>query len=193
VINLKDPKDSVPSLLAIIGIVGLAASVVLLATSGTVNKKDLARKRNKAFNDLRDRSKKAKEDIEIAEAFLAKNRWSISPEQATPEALDFLTKLAVANKVTVVSFRPQKSTESAALLQQPFVLTVDGPYMKVAAMIEGIERSNGRLAVNQIQLAAAEGESDVVSASITLVGFFEKKLIKAEPKSVSSKEVPVRG
>jgi hypothetical protein len=181
VINFKDPKDQLPSALAVVGMVGLAVSGVNLFFNKPFSSTELKKKTRDQMAELKTRIEKANLDTDTEKSKLNLQLWEQKVDSVTPVALAKLTTLAEENKVTLVSFRPQKPNEGTVLLQQPYVLTVDGPFSSVANLVDAIEQSGAKLAVSQVQMAASEGESDVVSAQIGLVAYLEK------PKEVNNK------
>jgi Tfp pilus assembly protein PilO len=175
VINFKDPKDQLPSGLAIAGMLGLAVSAVNLYFVTPNNKRTLAKETKSKTSEMMNRYKQAKEDIELTKSKVGLHLWEARVDDVTPVALAKISRMSKTNQVTLVSFRPQKPTEGTVLVQQPYVLTVDGPFTNVANLIDAIEKSDNRLAVSQIQFAATEGESDVVSAQIGLIAYLNRK------------------
>ena len=190
-ISFKDPKDQLPSALAIAGIALLLVSAV---ANFTVRSKSIAtekRKVNKELATLDERLDKANVDLSAAESTIKKNKWETKADSIQPAALDTLTKIAKEKRISIVSFRPQKVIEGASLRQLPFSLNVDGSFLNVADMIASIEKPGTKLAVSQVQFASKDGgeTGDQISASITLVAYLDKPASKETAKSTST---PIR-
>ncbi|MFO0043869.1 MAG: hypothetical protein ACK53G_00315 [Armatimonadota bacterium] len=121
-ISFRDPKDQLPSALAISGIALLLVSAV---ANFTVRSKSIAtekRKVNKELATLDERLDKANVDLSAAESTIKKNKWETKADSIQPAALDTLTKIAKEKRISIVSFRPQKVIEGASLRQLPFSL-----------------------------------------------------------------------
>jgi hypothetical protein len=69
-----------------------------------------------------------------------------------------------------------KSTEVNSLIQLPMQFTVDGSFASVAAMLESLEKTNSKLVVQQVQFASQEGQSDQVSANVSLFAYLTKPM-----------------
>jgi Tfp pilus assembly protein PilO len=191
VINFKDPKDQIPSALALVGIGGLVVSCVNLFFFKAFDKKTLTRKTKAKQEEYETRIKRAKAEFDVEKSRVALRLWNGKVDNVTPAALAKLTTMSETNKVTLVSFRPQKPSDSTVLIQQPYVLTVDGPFTNVANLVNSIENSDAKLAVNQVQMAATEGESDVVTAQIALVAYLDKEEIESKSKVVTKPNTPL--
>jgi Tfp pilus assembly protein PilO len=183
-INFRDPKDQLPSGLAVVGICLIVATCV---SSLFLRSESSAMLRSKSRNELAKISAetdKVKQEAKEVRALVEANRWSLKADEIQPVALESITKIAKAQKINVVSFRPQKVTESSSLRQLAFTLNIEGGFLSVANMINAIEQPGTKMAVNQVQFASKEGESDLVNASISLVTYLEKPKAK-ESSSVT--------
>lgn len=186
-INFKDPKDQVPSLLAVLGIVLLCGSVVGLFMNRKVSTVDLRRKNNEKRAQYTVLKEKAAADVYSADLIIEKQLWTGKVAEITPAALAKVGRLVSDSQLNLVSFRPQKPLEGANLLQIQYNLSVDGSYSNVATLVDKIERSDARLAVNSVQYASAENDSDKVTATIGLVAFHDfEKTEKADKSPTSS-------
>jgi Tfp pilus assembly protein PilO len=187
-INFKDPKDQVPSLLAVLGIVLLCGSIVGLFMNKKVPTGELVRKNNEKRQQYIALKKRAEEELYAADQMVDKNLWVGKVSEITPTALAKVSRMVSDSKLNLVSFRPQKALEGAALLQIQYNLSVDGSYTNVATLVNRIENSDAKLAVNSIQYASAENDSDKVTATIGLVAFHD--IVKAEKTTSTSQPTP---
>ena len=191
-INFKDPKDQVPSLLAIVGIVLLCGSIVGLFVNKKISTTEMARKNREKRAEYTVLKERAEADIYSADLIVEKQLWTGKVADITPVALAKVGRLVSDSKLNLVSFRPQKPLEGTSLLQVQYNLSVDGSYTSVATLVDRIEKSDARLAVNSIQYAASENDSDQVTAMIGLVAFHdfvkpEKATSKPNDKKVEKK------
>ncbi len=185
-INFKEPKDQVPSLLAVLGIVLLCGSIVGLFMNKKISTKELLRQNNEKRMQYADLKQKAEADQYSADLITGKQLWDGKVADITPVALAKIGRLVSDSNLNLVSFRPQKPTDGTALLQIQYNLSVDGSYTNVATLVDKIERSDAKLAVNSIQYASSGNDSDKVTALIGLVAFHD--FVKAEKPSSKTKE-----
>ena len=111
----------------------------------------------------------AREQTLAASAVVAARTWTGEDAAITGRILDLTTTLARKRNVSFVRLQPQRSTLGVALEQLPYLLVVEGPFPAVAALERDLEVPGNRLAVNAIQLASSDTESNKVSASIGIV------------------------
>lgn len=97
--------------------------------------------------------------------------WKVKMDDIGPAALDLVTAAAKTHKVTVVAFRPQKPIELVGLTQMAFTVSLDGTYPSVSALVNDLEKSESKLTVSLVQLAAQDGASDRVNATIGISAF----------------------
>jgi Tfp pilus assembly protein PilO len=178
-INFKDTKDQTPSALAVLGIALLVGSLIfLLLFSRGLDTQVSKSKLRKDEIALTARSLMAKSDRSIYEDAIEKYQWKDNEDLVTPQALTIISKRAEENRLKLVSFRPMKSTETSSMVQLPLQFTVDGSFANVAAMLETLEKTSSRLAVSQVQFASQEGQSDIVSANVSIMAFLAKPVTK---------------
>ena len=180
-ISFKDSKDQTPSALAVLGIALLVVSAVVsvffsrgIDTNGFKSK---LRKDQYAFDQ---RTLKAKSDRSVYEYAIEQYQWTEKEDVVTPQALTIISKRADENHLKLVSFRPTKSSDAGSMIQLPLQFTVDGSFASVTAMLDALQAGKSKLAVQSVQLASQEGQSDLVSANVSLIAFLNK------PKKSSS-------
>ncbi|HLO97839.1 MAG TPA: type 4a pilus biogenesis protein PilO [Fimbriimonas sp.] len=180
-INLKDPKDQTPNTLAILGFALLVGSLII--TGFVKPKPEPKSKFNGKMLELKDKAIQTEADGVKYNAIIKRFRWDQKLDDVAPAALDTVTKLSKQYNLTLVSFRPQKTVDSASLIQLPFQMIVDGSFINVANFIQSLETTDSKLAVQQIQYAGQEGETDIVTANINLLAFVMKP---EKPKATST-------
>ena len=186
-INFKDPKDQVPSLLAIVGIVLLCGSIAGLFMNKKISTTEMARKNREKRAEYTVLKERAEADIYAADLVVEKQLWTGKVADITPTALAKVGRMVADSKLNLISFRPQKPLEGTSLLQVQYNLSVDGSYTSVATLVDKIEKSDARLAVNSIQYAASENDSDQVTAMIGLVAFHD--FVKPDKATTKSSEM----
>lgn len=186
-INFKDPKDQTPSVLAVLGLVLIAAAVVVsLFFTKAVDATTFAKDAKVKEESLKMRSLQAKSDNFMYEEAINKYQWTEPEDMVTPSALTIISKRAKEKNLNLISFRPLKSVENSSMIQLPFQFTVDGSFADVAAMLDTLEKSNSKLAVQQVQFASQEGETDKVSANINMLAFLMKPVKTKAKSSIST-------
>ncbi len=187
-INFKDSKDQTPSALAVIGMLLIAGAVVVsLFFNGGMDARQYAVKARKDAEDLRQRSLVAKSDNFLYKETIDRYQWKEPEDVVTPSALTIVSKRAEENKLNLVNFRPLKSVENSSMIQLPLQFTVDGSFASVAAMLESLEKSDSKLTIQQVQFASQEGETDLVTASVSLLAYLAKPTTsKTKPKETTA-------
>ncbi len=126
-----------------------------------------------------------------AERTIEELSWTGGADAAEKGALALVTQISKSKGATLQAFRPQKRLEQGELTRLPFLVTLEGPYTKVLAVLRELETPSSKLAVNLVQIASADGASDVVTATLALFAFASKapaQDAKAAPKQPSSNE-----
>ncbi len=178
-INFNDPKDQSPSAFAVLGIaLAVGASIFLFLSRGN-NANSIRAKFNKDEIQMTKDANEAKANLAEYQRLVDAYQWQDKEDVVTPSALTIISKRAEANKLKLISFRPQKSVETDAQVQLPMQFTVDGSFANVANMLDQLKKDS-KLAVQQVQFASQEGETDQVSANVSLYAFILK------PKKASS-------
>ena len=113
--------------------------------------------------------RETRDSILKAQAAVGTRAWTGEDAAITGRILDMTTQLARTHNVSFVRLQPQRATLGVALEQLPYLLVVEGPFPNVAALERDLEVPANRLAVNAIQLASSDTESNKVSASIGIV------------------------
>jgi Tfp pilus assembly protein PilO len=191
VINLKDPKDQTPNAIAIVGAVLAVGSLII--TGFMKPQEPSNRKFNTDLLTIKTKTEQVEKDIVAHTGLIQRFRWDQKLDDVAPAALDTVTKLAKQYNLTLVSFRPQKTVESPSLIQLPFQLIVDGSFINVANLVQSLETSDSKLAVQQIQYAGQEGETDIVTANINLIAFVKKPDTKTTKPAATTKPAVTTG
>lgn len=158
-----DPKAT-SNLIYFVACVLMLGSIYLLLMPKPRPKvvKLAARKQEESIRTARQRALEASGSV-------ASRTWTGEDAAITGRILDLTTTLARKRNVGFVRLQPQRATLGVPLEQLPYLLVVEGPFPAVAALERDLEVPANRLAVNAIQLASADTESNKVSASIGIV------------------------
>lgn len=114
-----------------------------------------------------------------AELIIASRVWKGSSDVVAAMALDRATKMAKANGLNLSAFRPQKPAEEGELVRLAFVMTLEGSFLNLQRYVQALETDANRLSVTLVQVASADGASDLVNATVGISAF----LLKPKPEA----------
>jgi Tfp pilus assembly protein PilO len=109
--------------------------------------------------------------------------WVQTQESIGALILDKATNLARSRNLTLTAFRPQKPEEQGELTRLAYVMTLEGPYPGLLAMVRDLETPSNRLSVHLMQIASADEASDLVTSTIGVSAYVEKAKKETEPKN----------
>ena len=196
-INLKDQDDRSSSMVMIGSVVLMvcAGLFIAFAPAPVPNQTaDQVRKtKTKANIEIKDALKK----IDVAKGVIASQTWPGTAEEVLPLALQKVTSMAQAHHLKIVGFHPQNVIVAPNISLIPCVVNVDGPFVNVVAFQKDIESPGTNLAVNLMQYATADQESNKITASIGIIAYQPVKDAPAEsttqPKSGTTPAKPAVG
>lgn len=170
---------------------GLAAIVAILVTDLLLPKASVTKVRSTISGKERDLTREIaanREKFETEQMTIASTTWTGSLESVSPVVLERLNQMAAAKGLQVKTFRPQRSLAEGGLDVLAFVISVEGAFPNALAFIRQIEQPGSNLAVTQIQMAAVDGASDRVSATIGVTAFAEQNKKEEANGQASSKK-----
>jgi Tfp pilus assembly protein PilO len=91
------------------------------------------------------------------------------------EAMATVSNLAKTSNLKLIAFRPQRPQIDGVLTRNAYLAALEGPYPNVVRLVNTIEKSSKKLAVQSMQLASADGATDKVTASVTVVAYVESE------------------
>ena len=133
---------------------------------------------------LQKEAKNLKDDYDAARAVIASRVWTANPDTISSQTLAVATEGAKRFGLGLSGFRPQKPIDEGELTRLTYVMTLEGPYPGLQAMVRDLETPGRRLSVHMVQVASADDASDLVNATIGVSAFVEK----AKPKTPSPTE-----
>lgn len=131
---------------------------------------------------LQKETKNLRDDYAVARAGIDARVWNATPDAIGSQTLEMATNSAKRFGLALSGFRPQKPTEEGELTRLTYVMTLEGPYPGLQAMVQDLETPGRRLSVHMVQVASADDASDLVNATIGVSAFIEKKKPKTEEK-----------
>ena len=107
-----------------------------------------------------------------AELRVKSRTWNVGPAMFGSQVLDSLSKLASASHLQLTGVRVGKPLKAASLTEVPLFVSVQGRFMDVMKMVDALEEPGSKIAIGQIDVAAANN-GDQVSATLSVSGFLD--------------------
>lgn len=177
---LNVPHERVPVLLSVGAIVVLVATLAFALIPSP--KYRATEKARQARFEIELQTQEAEENRMQAMAAVEKRVYGVQAEKVAPLAMSSASILARKHGLKIVAFRPQRVVTDAALPHVPYLITLDGPFPKVAAFMRDLDAKGSRLAVNLVQVASSDPASDRVNATIGAVAFLSPDVPKETPR-----------
>lgn len=99
--------------------------------------------------------------------------WTEPADEVGAAAMAYVSSLAQSKGMKVIAFRPQRPEKDVGVMRHPFMVSLEGSFPSIVSFLNSVETGKGKLAVNTVQIAAADGATDKVSASIGVVAYRE--------------------
>lgn len=161
----------------VVGIVGCLLGLLVVAYSVFLPVRPPTRKELKArTKEVYDMDAALKGDREKVTEVRAKNEarlWTQPQDKIGASAMAKVTSLAASHNLKIIAFRPQRGLEDGSLVRYPYTVSLEGAYPNVVEFVSGLETQAGKLVVHQVQLAASDGASDHVTATVGLSAYKE--------------------
>lgn len=94
-------------------------------------------------------------------------------DKVSADAMAQVSALARKSNLKLIAFRPQRQQIEGDLARNGYLAALEGPYPNVVSFVNSIEKGSTKLAVQSFQVASADGASDKVSSSVTVVAYTE--------------------
>ncbi len=159
---------AIPLAAAALFIVGLVMAVRPKDAS-TAQSSDLMKREAEA----RAETARLKGRLSESSALVKALTWVGEAEQIETEAARRVTALARESGLKMVAFRPQRPTESGGLIQQPYVISLEGRFPAVVRFAARLGTPETRLPVTVLQVASSDAATDSVTASVEVVALRE--------------------
>lgn len=174
-ISFRTQNDKIASTIAILAMLVLAGTLAVMLIVPKPKAAASQRVFDKNKLDIQIDTKKAEEAAAASKAAIDPLLWTGSPAEIAPRALSTVTALSATHKLKLVAFRPQRSNDADTVTVLPFSIALEGSFPDVAQMVTDLETPDTKLAVNQIQIASADGDTDKITATIGVVAYMPLK------------------
>lgn len=159
------------NLVSILAVLALAGALIFDWFAPTPDpalaKLKLQKERTKLETELKSKRK----EMESIQKTVANKLWSEKAEEVTPKIMTEANKIADQVGVKIKSFRPQRTLTGAGLERLTYTALVEGEYQKVVQLAHKFDEPSNQFSVYMIQIAAADGNSDQVNATISIVAY----------------------
>ncbi|MEA2553347.1 MAG: hypothetical protein QOJ65_1523 [Fimbriimonadaceae bacterium] len=165
-------KDEVGTAAAtLVGIVVLIGAIAFMVLAPKPTTKGLvAAQRREESTILKDISK-AHATLAASQTDVQSQTWKGAAQDVGAGALKQMNALALAHKVKLSGFRPQRSSTTAGLELIPYSMTAEGSFTDVLRFVKAIENPDTKLTVNLVQIGSSEANTDQVTASIGITAY----------------------
>jgi len=189
-LNFRDRENLPANIVSILAIVAMVGMLIFYLVVPLPSTKGMAAKQRRKEIEVLDQTKAADDRIAAAEALEQRLTWTGGQEEIAPSALANINGLVAKHKLRLVAFRPQRTDGKGAMVQIPFLLTVEGSYPQVVALVEDLYRPTSKMAVNLAQISNADAGTDKVTGNIGLVAFAKPT---PAPSATSPSTTPTAG
>jgi len=161
-----------------LGVIGILVGIALLLLMPKPTAKDALVKQREQERNIQANAARTEKDFEVAKAKVASETWSGGTQGVGPGALAAINKLATKYRVQLSGFRPERPSQASGLDLLPYSVTATGAFLDVLNFVKAIENPDNKLAVDSLQIASSEANSDQVIATIGLNAY----LVTEAPK-----------
>lgn len=120
---------------------------------------------------LRKEIEKLRDEVSTVRVKNEKRLWAQPADQVGAAAMAKVTEIAASKALKVLAFRPQRTVDDTGVTRHPYQVSIDGSFVQVLEFVRALETPNLRLPVVTVQLAAADGATDRVTATIGIVAY----------------------
>lgn len=124
---------------------------------------------------LHEELRKFRDEVTKGREATEKRLWTEDADQLGASVMGVVDTVANELQVKVQAFRPQRTISNAGLTRYPYLVVLTGAFPKIATMMERIAAPETKIAVTSVQISAADGVSDTVTASLGVSAFTETK------------------
>jgi Tfp pilus assembly protein PilO len=183
--DLRNPEYRLPLVMSSLAAVIVASALVYMIFVPKPSTVNLERKTQNQLYAVKKEEKANRLTIAEGKARVDKLTWAGGAQQVAAGALSKVTEVAKNHKLKLVAFRPQRDQDANGLGQLPILISLDGAYPDVVAFTRDLETEESKLAINLVQVAAADAATDRVTASVGIVAY-----LNPDNTTVTKKEDP---
>ncbi len=171
--GFQDPEMRVPNLLILAAILLLLVSLTVMLFVKPPSVAGLATKRQRSLQKLEDEVETLKKRSAEATAATRPRLSAGDAETLTAQTLDRLTQIARSRNVILGGFRPQRTKELPGLMELPYSVQLRGAFPAVRGFASDVDAPGGKIVLRSLQLAASDGDTSNVTATLGVSIFVE--------------------
>ncbi|MGC4044513.1 MAG: hypothetical protein QM758_12030 [Armatimonas sp.] len=171
--GFQDPEARVPNLLILAAILLLIGSLAFMLFVKPPSVAGLATKRQRSMQKLQDEVETLKKRSAEATAATKPRMSAGDPEALTAQTLARLTQLARVRGVNLGGFRPQRTKVLPGVTEMPYAVQLRGPFPAVRGFASDLDAPGGKIVLRSLQLAASDGDTSNVTATLGVSIFIE--------------------
>lgn len=181
-----NPEERVPSVLMLCAVLLLLGSLLFMVFAPRPGVQGLVAKRRRSLQQLDDQIESLKKRTVAATAATRPRLMIGEPEQLTAQILGRVTQAAQVRQLSLGAFRPQRQKALPGLIELPYSVQLRGKFPAVRAFLSDLDAPGSKLVVRSLQLAASDGDSSIVTATVGLSIYTENANSDASSASKNS-------
>lgn len=189
-ISFRQREDIVPSVLILLAIIILAATLIymLLVPKPSVARLEQGhtRGRRQILREIAD----TKKQVAQAQAAVGPRLWTGDADTVSSAVLALLTQQTRHDALKLGAFRPQRPLALDGVTELPFSVQVSGPYPKVQAVMASLDAAQSRVVLRAVQVASSAEATDAVTATLGLSAYLasDSSVTPPPPVAVTKKK-----
>lgn len=170
-IDFRDRSLLAANVVTLASVLVLAGTLAFMLVVPKPTTKGLAKERRDKEFEIKLDTGKARERLAETKAKMSDRIWTGSVERIGPVSLERIDNLAAARRLKMIALRPQRMDDIGDFVRVPLTVTVEGSFPDVMGFVKAVQAPENKLSVAQIQLASADGASDMVTLTLGLNAF----------------------
>lgn len=172
-INFRSPEDRGASILILLSILILFGSLIYVLVVPEPSAAGMAKGRTLSRQKIEQEIEAITRRSQEVRAAVKRRTWQGEVESVTALVLQKLTAQANQRSLKITAFRPLKGQVVEGMTELPFSVQITGVFPNVSAMLKGLDAPDTRIALRSVQIAASDGVSSQVTATLGLSVYIE--------------------
>jgi len=185
-INFRDRDDFLPSLVSVSALVVIAGTALFMVLVPKPTTASLTKKLADAKKPLLNKISISHHDTDESNQYLANRTWTGDAEQIGTTSLRKINAIAQKNGVKIPVFRVQREDTANNVDTQPYLISVEGPFLGVLGFERELDVSENKLGVENIQISSTDPNSDHVTANINVIAYLNPAAVAAKAASLAN-------
>jgi Tfp pilus assembly protein PilO len=187
-ISFRNRAEATTSVAIILALVVLVATGAVMAFAKKPTNEGIASGKIRSQRELDERIAKLEAERIAAQLTIDSWVWKEPIADIGPKALASVTNYSQRNRLKLIAFRPQKTVEINELTQVPFVISIEGAYPNILRFVKELETPSLKLGTGMVQVSTSDSNSDLVSATISVVAYRKPEAKRTPEKPNAAKK-----